>query len=74
MAVAPSSTSGGINNSAMPIEVFGNCDDDGEEEEQYFVDEDFVQRSGAKDADSPRHVTIQTNTKRNHPYSIYEVD
>ncbi len=60
--------SGGINNSAMHIEVFGNCDDDGEEEEeeeeeeQYVVDEVFVQRSGVKDTDSPRQVTIQTKT------------
>ena len=47
----------------MPIEVFGNCDDDGEEEEeQNVVDEVFVQRSGVKDADSPRHVTMQANT------------
>ena len=55
--------SGGINNSAMHIEVFGNCDDDGEvEEEQNVVDEVFVQRSGVKDTDSPRQVTIQTKT------------
>ena len=61
--VGGSSASGVINNSAMPIEVFGNCDDDGEEEEeQNVVDEVFVQRSGVKDADSPRHVTIQTKT------------
>ena len=55
--------SGGINNSAMHIEVFGNCDDDGEvEEEQNVVDEVSVQRSGVKDTDSPRQVTIQTKT------------
>ena len=48
---------------AMPTEVFRNCDDDGEEEEeQNVVDEVFVQQSGVKDADSPRHVTIQTKT------------
>ena len=61
--VGGSSASGVINNSAMPIEVFGNCDDDGEEEEeQNVVDEVLVQRSGVKDTDSPRHVTIQTKT------------
>jgi hypothetical protein len=55
--------SGGINNSAMHFEVFGNCNDDGEEEEeQNVVDEVFVQRSGVKDTDSPRQVTIQTKT------------
>ena len=55
--------SGGINNSAMHIEVFGNCDDDGEvEEEQNVVDEVFVQRSGVKDTDSPRQVTLQTKS------------
>ena len=54
--------SGGINNSAMHFEVFGNCNDDGEEEEEQNVDEVSVQRSGVKNADSPRHVTIQTKT------------
>ena len=61
--VGGSFASGGMSNSAMPIEVFGNCDEDGEEEEeQNVVDEVFVHRSGVKDADSPRHVTIQTKT------------
>ena len=46
----------------MPIEVFGNCDDDGEEEDLNVVNEVFVQRSGVKDTDFPRHVTIQTKT------------
>ena len=55
--------SGCINNSAMHFEVFGNCNDDGEEEEeQNVVDEVSVQRSGVKDTDSPRQVTIQTKT------------